>query len=73
MCVGPLKPSRPKPPPPPPPSPEVEEAKKRETTKRKERVEETAVQKARRIKGGTGRRSLISGSGGGMGFYNEYM
>lgn len=70
MCVGPLKPSTPAPP---PPDPVVEAAQEQETQKKKERVQETVQKKAQRIRGGTGRRSLISGSGGGMGFYNEYL
>jgi len=70
MCVGPLKPSSP---PPPPPSPEVEAEKAIEMDKRKASVQERVRQRSQRIRGGTGRRSLITGSGGGMGYYNEYM
>lgn len=70
MCVGPLKPSSPAPP---PPSPEVEAEKAIEMDKRKARVQERVQRRSQRVRGGTGRRSLITGSGGGMGYYNEYM
>lgn len=69
MCLG----SSPKTP---APDPEVEmerEAEKeKEQTKTKvmkqEALEETVSQKRK----GTGRRSLLTGSGGGIGFYNRY-
>ena len=69
MCIG-------RSPSPPPPDPEVE--KERESEKAKEQVKtkemkqealEETVSKKRK---GTGRRSLLTGSGGGVGFYNRY-
>ena len=69
MCVGPLKPSTPAPP---PPDPQVEAAKYIETDKRRTAVQERAQKRSRRVRGGTGRRSLITGSSG-MGYYNEYL
>ena len=69
MCLG----SSPKQP---APDPEVEmereSEKEKEQTKTKkmkqEALEETVSQKRK----GTGRRSLLSGSGGGIGFYDRY-
>ena len=70
MCLGGSSPKPPK------PDPEVE--MEREAEKEKEQVktaemkqdalEETVSQKRK----GTGRRSLLTGSGGGIGFYNRY-
>jgi len=70
MCLGGSRPSPPK------PDPEVE--MEREAEKEKEQVKtvelkqdalEETVSKKRK---GTGRRSLLTGSGGGIGFYNRY-
>ena len=49
---------------------ESEKAKEqtRTTEMKQEALEETVSRKRR----GTGRRSLLSGSGGGIGFYNRY-
>ena len=70
MCLGGSKPR------PPEPDPELE--KERESEKAKEQVktvemkqeglEETVSRKRR----GTGRRSLLTGSGGGIGYYDRY-
>ena len=70
MCLGGSRPS--------PPKPDPEAEKERESEKAKEQVktaemkqealEETVSQKRK----GTGRRSLLTGSGGGIGFYNRY-
>ena len=70
MCLGGSRPS--------PPQPDPEAEKERESEKAKEQVktaemkqealEETVSQKRK----GTGRRSLLTGSGGGIGFYNRY-
>jgi len=49
-----------------------EEATAKEQTERKELKQEALSQKVAGIRGGAGRRSLISSSGGGMGYYNEY-
>lgn len=72
MCT-----SRPSTPAPPPPDPEVEaqqEAQREEATaEKKEMRDKTLQQTVSRLRGGSGRRSLIKGSGGGMGFYNEYL
>ena len=64
--------------PPPPTKEEKEEEMEREATKevetqkradaRQEVLEENITTKRK----GTGRRSLLRGSGGGIGFYNEY-
>jgi hypothetical protein len=62
---------------PPPPDPKIaeqqEEQKAQTTEKKKDAKEETLQRTVTRLRGGTGRRSLIKGSGGGMGFYNEYL
>jgi len=72
MCT-----SRPKAPPPPRPDPVVEqqqeEQKQQTTEKKKDAKEKTLQRTVTRLRGGSGRRSLIKGSGGGMGFYNEYL
>lgn len=60
----------------PAPDPEVEMERESEKAKeqarttemKQEALEETVSRKRR----GTGRRSLLSGSGGGIGFYNRY-
>lgn len=49
-----------------------EEALAKEQTEKKEIKQEALTAKVKSIRGGTGRRTLISSSGGGMGFYNEY-
>ena len=64
--------------PPPPTKEEKEEEMEREATKevetqkradvRQDDLEENITAKSK----GTGRRSLLRGSGGGIGFYNEY-
>jgi hypothetical protein len=40
---------------------------------RSERKQETLEKGVRRARGGSGRRSLLSGSSGGMGYYNEFL
>ena len=62
----------------PPPAPDPQVEKERESEKAKEQVktagmkqealEETVSQKRK----GTGRRSLLTGSGGGIGYYDRY-
>lgn len=60
----------------PAPDPQVEKERESEKAKeqarttemKQEALEETVSRKRR----GTGRRSLLSGSGGGIGFYNRY-
>ena len=70
MCIGGRSPS------PPAPDPEVE--KERESEKAKEQVktsemkQEALEETVSRRRKGTGRRSLLTGSGGGVGFYNRY-
>lgn len=49
-----------------------EESIAKEQTQRKELKQEALSQRVSGIRGGSGRRSLISSSGGGMGYYNEY-
>ena len=73
MCVGGSRPS-----PPPPTKEEKEEEMEREAQKGEERAKRTEARQdvleeniTRRRKG-AGRRSLLRGSGGGIGFYNEY-
>ena len=70
MCVG----SKPKAP---APDPAVEaqqaEQKAQATEKARGQRQEALQQTVARRTGGRGRRSLISGTGGGMGFYNEYL
>ena len=61
---------------PPPPYPVVEQ--EREAAKAEEQVvqaetkQDTLQDTVTRKRKGTGRRSLLSGSGGGIGFYNRY-
>ena len=64
---------------PPPPTKEEEEsrleresAKDQETTKRREARQDVVEENIANIRRGTGRRSLLRGSGGGIGFYNRY-
>jgi len=73
MCLG---GSRPKPPP-----PTVEEkeeemereaVKEIETEKRVDARQDVLEENISRKRKGSGRRSLLRGSGGGIGFYNEY-
>tara|TARA_R100001460_G_scaffold95360_1_gene137498 strand:+ start:279 stop:506 length:228 start_codon:yes stop_codon:yes gene_type:complete len=73
MCLGGRSPS------PPPPTKEETEAKlEREaekdvaTAERKEARQDVLEENITRQRRGTGRRSLLRGSGGGIGFYNEY-
>jgi len=71
MCVGRSAPAAPK------PDPAVEaqqkEQREQETAKKAERRQEALSETVSRRRGGRGRRSLITGSGGGMGYYNEYL
>lgn len=74
MCVGPFRPKRQAAPAPDPVvQQQAEEAQAKATEKAKTRKQEALEQTLTRIRGGRGRRSLITGSRGGMGFYNEYM
>tara|TARA_R100000149_G_scaffold63842_1_gene35099 strand:- start:246 stop:476 length:231 start_codon:yes stop_codon:yes gene_type:complete len=64
---------------PPPPTKEEEEArmeresaKEQETAKRREARQDVLEENIANIRRGTGRRSLLRGSGGGIGFYNRY-
>jgi len=70
MCIGGRSPS------PPPPDPEVEmereSEKAKEQVKTKEMKQEALEETVSRKRKGTGRRSLLTGSGGGVGFYNRY-
>jgi hypothetical protein len=70
MCLGGSKPSTPA------PDPELEKERESEKAKeqfkmkemKQEALEETVSQKRK----GTGRRSLLTGSGGGIGYYDRY-
>ena len=70
MCIGGRSPS------PPAPDPEVE--MERESEKAKEQVktsemkQEALEETVSRKRKGTGRRSLLTGQGGGVGYYNRY-
>ena len=73
MCLGGRSPS------PPPPTVEEKEAEMEreaqvqvETAERKDARQEVLEQNITRQRKGVGRRSLLRGSGGGIGFYNEY-
>ena len=72
MCLG----GSPKPPP--PTKEEKEEAMEREaqkdieTTKRADARQDVLEENITAKRKGAGRRSLLRGSGGGIGFYNEY-
>lgn len=70
MCIGGRSPSPPK------PDPEVEmereSEKAKEQVKTKEMKQEALEETVSRKRKGTGRRSLLTGSGGGVGFYNRY-
>ncbi len=61
---------------PPPPDPIVEQereaAKAEEQVKKAEMRQDALEETVTRKRKGTGRRSLLSGSGGGIGFYNRY-
>ena len=73
MCLPSRSPS-----PPPPTVEEKEEEMERvaqkevETQKRVDARQEVLEQNITRKRKGSGRRSLLRGSGGGIGFYNEY-
>ena len=73
MCLGGGRPS-----PPPPTVEEKEEKMEREavqeveTQKRADARQEVLEENITAKRKGTGRRSLLRGSGGGIGFYNEY-
>lgn len=70
MCIGGRSPS--------PPAPDPQLEKERESEKAKEQVktaemkQEALEETVSRKRKGTGRRSLLTGSGGGVGFYNRY-
>ena len=73
MCIGGGSSS------PPPPTKEEKEAemereaqKEEETAKRTEARQDVLEENITRRRKGAGRRSLLRGSGGGIGFYNEY-
>jgi len=73
MCIGGGSSS------PPPPTKEEKEAemereaqKEEETAKRTEARQDVLEENITRRRKGSGRRSLLRGSGGGIGFYNEY-
>lgn len=64
---------------PPPPTKEEKEAemereaeKQVETSKREDARQDVLEENITRKRKGSGRRSLLRGSGGGIGFYNEY-
>lgn len=59
--------------PPPPDTSAQDQQMEKEQQTAKEQKAKTLERRVRRIRGGTGRRSLITGSGGGMGYYNEYL
>jgi len=73
MCIGGSRPKT--------PEPTVEEKeeemereaqKEEETAKRTEARQDVLEENITRRRKGSGRRSLLRGSGGGIGFYNEY-
>ena len=73
MCLGGRSPS------PPPPTKEEKYAemereaeKENEMAKREDARQDVLEENITRQRRGTGRRSLLRGSGGGIGFYNEY-
>jgi len=70
MCLPSRSPS------PPAPDPEVEmereSEKAKEQVKTKEMKQEALEETVSRKRKGTGRRSLLTGSGGGVGYYNRY-
>ena len=61
---------------PPKPDPQVEMEREaqveKEQVKTKEMKQEALEETVSRRRKGTGRRSLLTGSGGGVGFYNRY-
>jgi len=74
MCLGGSRSSSP-----PPPTKEEREAEMEreaerqvETAERKDARQDVLEQNITRRRRGVGRRSLLRGSGGGIGFYNEY-
>lgn len=72
MCVG--RPSQPSPPPPDPSVEAEQRARAEQATETKRTARDETLQKnVTRMRGGTGRRSLIRGGSGGMGYYNEYV
>ena len=74
MCVGPMKPKRPAAPTPDPAiEAEQKEQKEQATEEAKSRRDTALEESVSRVRGGRGRRSLITSSRGGMGFYNEYL
>lgn len=76
MCAGPFVPKKPKPvvvEPDPVVEAEQEVQKQKATDTAKEQKSERLEETVTRIRGGRGRRSLITSSRGGMGFYNEYL
>ena len=62
---------------PPPPDPSIamaqKEARDDAQSVRSDRKAEVLEKGVRRARGGGGRRSLLTGSKGGMGYYNEYL
>lgn len=78
MCAGPFRPKKSAPP---PPDPRIEaEQKAAEDRANQEAAERRQAQLTERLtqiggsgRGGRGRRSLLTSSRGGMGYYNEYM
>lgn len=51
---------------------EAEESKRKNVEERKSRKQEALMASVEATSRGSGRRSLITGSGGGMGFFNRY-
>lgn len=51
---------------------ERESAREQETAKRREARQDVLEENIANIRRGTGRRSLLRGRGGGIGFYNRY-
>lgn len=78
MCAGPFRSRSPSPP---PPDPRIEaEQKAAEDRAKQEAADRRQAQLTERLtqiggsgRGGRGRRSLLTSSRGGMGYYNEYM
>lgn len=70
MCLPSRSPS------PPPPDPIVEQeresVKAEEQAKKADMKQDVLEETVTRKRKGTGRRSLLTGSGGGIGFYNRY-
>ena len=78
MCAGPFRSRSPSPP---PPDPRIEaeqkaaedRAKQEAADRRQSQLTERLTQIGGSGRGGRGRRSLLTSSRGGMGYYNEYM